>query len=245
MKIYRAHILAVIVPLLRTPVYWIPVVLFPVLLYSFFGVPASQRDIGTSNLLLASWSAFAVIGVGFFQFGVSTALSRESKWEDYARTLPVGGAPKMMAQIAAAAFFISIALMLLWSVSASLTVSALSTKQYIYLFFALMGGVIPFVLMGIALGYFVSPRGAVPIANLIYLPLSYLGGLWTPPKALPKAVADLSMYTPTRHLGELAWSIVQGRDLPVNSMLALTACGAISGALALTMWRRDEAHRAR
>lgn len=245
MRVYRAHIAAVLVPLMRTPVYWVPVILFPTLLYSFFGLPPSLRNPEIGNILLASWSAFAVIGVGFFQFGVSIAQSRESKWEEYARTLPIGAAPRLVAQTATAIVFTSMALALLWSVSALAGAAALSAAQFASLFAALAGGVIPFVLMGAALGYLMPPRGAVPIANLIYLPLSYFGGLWVPPSMLPDAVDVISMFTPTRHLGELAWASVLGRSPPLHSIKVLAVYGIASAAIALIMWRRDEELRTR
>jgi ABC-2 type transport system permease protein len=245
MRVYGAHIAAVAVPLLRTPVYWVPVVLFPTLLYSFFGIPPSLQNPEVGNVLLASWSAFAVIGIGFFQFGVSIAQARESKWEEYARTLPIGAAPRLVAQIATAALFTGVALALLWGTSSVASASSMSRPQFAHLFVALVGGVVPFVLMGAALGYLMPPRGAVPIANLIYLPLSYLGGLWLPPSMLPEAVRALSVFTPTRHLGELAWASVLDRPFPISSVQVLAAYGVVSAAIALIAWRRDEVIRAR
>jgi ABC-2 type transport system permease protein len=245
MNVYRAHVASTLVPLLRTPVYWVPVVLFPVLLYSFFGIAPSQRDAEVARLLLGSWSAFAVIGVGFFQFGVSIAQARESTWEAYVRTLPVGGAPKLIAQITAAIVFTSLALGLLWVTAGAATQVRLAAGQYALLAIILAAGAAPFVLMGAALGYIAPARGAVPIANLFYLPLAYFGGLWTPPGALPEPVAAVSLYTPTRHLGELAWAATSGRPVPWESVSVLAVYAAGAGVIALIMWRRDENVRSR
>jgi ABC-2 type transport system permease protein len=245
MNIYRAYIVATAVPLLRTPVYWVPLVVFPMLLYTFFGVAPSQQNPELAAVLLASWSAFAVIGIGFFQFGVSIAQSRESKWEDYARTLPIGTAPKLVAQVVTAMLFLVIALTFLWTLSRFTTAIDLSVSQYANLFLALLVGVIPFVLMGAALGYLVPARGAVPIANLLYLPLAFFGGLWTPPSALPGFVATVSPFTPTRHLGELVWAAVQDRSPPITSLYVLAAFAAVSAIIAVVMWRKDETVRTR
>ena len=43
MKLYGTYLTATLVPLLRTPAYWIPLVVFPSLLYAFFGIPPSQQ----------------------------------------------------------------------------------------------------------------------------------------------------------------------------------------------------------
>jgi ABC-2 type transport system permease protein len=243
MKLYRAYISATILPLLRTPSYWVPLVIFPALLYSFFGLSASQDDPQLANILMASWSVFAVIGIGFFQFGVSIAQAREARWEEYARTLPVGGFPKITAQIVAAALFLAIALTLLWSIAAFASAVDMSIAQYVKLLAVLLVGIIPFVLMGAALGYTVPARGAVPIANLLYLPLAYLGGLWLPPQMLPSLVERLSPYTPTRQLGELAWASVLGTSPPASSIFGLIIFSAISAVITLVMWRRDETKR--
>lgn len=243
MKIYHAYISAAIIPLLRTPSYWVPLVIFPTMLYAFFGIPSSRADPELANILLASWSAFAVIGIGFFQFGVSISQAREAKWENYARTLPVGGLPKFVAQIVTACCFLTIALGLLWSVAHFTTANNLSYGQFIDLYGTLLIGVVPFVLMGAALGYTVPARGAVPIANLFYLPLSYLGGLWLPPQMLPDFIATFSPYTPTRQLGELAWAAVLETPAPTSSFTGLTLYSIIAVSIALIMWRRDETLR--
>lgn len=243
MSLIPTYVAATVTPLIRTPAYWVPLVVFPALLYSFFGVPPSQHDVQTANILLASWSAFAVIGIGFFQFGVSISQARESKWEDYARTLPVGGLPRFVAQIVSAAFFLAIALTLLWTVANLATPAALSLAQYARLLATLLAGVIPFVLMGAALGYSIPARGAVPIANLLYLPLSYFGGLWLPPSMLPSMIATVSPYTPTRQLGELAWAAVLDLPVPMDSVKGLAVYAGLSIMIALVMWRRDETLR--
>lgn len=244
MTLYRAYIMTMLVPLLRTPAYWIPLVIFPSLLYLFFGVSPSQQSAQTANLLLASWSAFAVIGIGFFQFGISIAESRKSKWQDYARTLPAGALPRLSAQLVCAIFFLAISLALLWSLSRLTTPVDLSLGGYGKLLAVLLAGSIPFVMIGSALGYSVPAQGAVPIANLLYLPLSYLGGLWLPPQFLPAIVTQISPFTPTRQLGELAWSTVLDTPLPAGSVQGLALYAGIAGLIALIMWRRDETLKA-
>lgn len=246
MNAYQAHIAATFVPLMRTPVYWAPVVVFPTLLYSFFGLSPSLRNPEFADVLLASWSAFAVIGVGFFQFGVSIAQSRESKWEDYARTLPIGAGPRLAGQTASAFVFTAAALALLWGVALAAGATSLGALQFAQLFVVLIfAGALPFVMLGAALGYLMPPRGAVPIANLLYLPLAYFGGLWMPPSMLPDFAARISPFTPTRHVGELAWASVQGRALPLDSIGVLALYAAGGALVALIMWRRDKAARAR
>jgi ABC-2 type transport system permease protein len=73
----------------------------------------------------------------------------------------------------------------------------------------------------LALGYIVPSGSALPISNLFYLLLSYAGGLWLPPNALPDSVQRLSKYLPTREYGELAWSIVLNQEFETRYLHGL------------------------
>ena len=69
---------------------------------------------------------------------------------------------------------------------------------------ALLVGCIPFALLGIAFGYWLSPRAALPVANLLYLPLAIGGFLWTrPTEAVPHGVDVSSQLLPTRNWMEV------------------------------------------
>ncbi len=92
--------------LFRIPAYAIPTVLSPLMVYAFFGLPYS-RGPEAGRFLMASYSAFAVIGVALFQFGVGTANERTSSWEGYLRTLAAPIALKFAARIASALAFAS------------------------------------------------------------------------------------------------------------------------------------------
>jgi ABC-2 type transport system permease protein len=245
MQIVKAHIYATLVPLIRAPAYWIPMVVFPTLLFSFFGLQASQRMPDFAPVMMGSWSAFAVIGIAFFQFGISVAQSREDRWQHYARTLAAAPWHPLIGQIVAALFFIILALGLLWGLIIFTTDITVSLSQLAQLLGVLLLGSIPFVVMGVSLGYAFPVRAAVPIANLLYLPLSFFGGLWVPPNSLPGPVAAISPYTPTRQLGELAWAVMGERPLPAHSLMGLLAYTGAFTMIAMVLWRRDESARYR
>jgi ABC-2 type transport system permease protein len=95
-------------------------------------------------------------------------------------------------------------------------------------------------LFGIALGYSASPKAAVPIANLLYIGLSFGGGLFLPPQQLPKIFEPISCVLPTRQFGELAWSAVLGLDWPAISWLWVGGFAVVFTAAAFYAYRRDE-----
>jgi ABC-2 type transport system permease protein len=228
--------------IMRVPAFLVPTLAFPVLLYVFFGLPYAH-DPDTAAVLMASYAAYGVLGVAIFQFGVNIANERGTSWERFMRLLPAPIGIRMASRMATATVFAL-------ATSACVVACALlfgharpSPVGLLALAAVLLAGGLPFTLLGIALGYWSSPKGAVPLANLIYLPLSLGGGLWIPPQFLPKVIAAVSPYLPTRHFGELVWAAVLAQPLPLASVAWLVGYGALFGAIAYFGYRREEARR--
>ncbi len=226
--------------LLRMPAYWVPTLLFPAMLFSMFGIGARGQ---IADYRMASFVVFAVIGVAFFQFGVSIANDRESHWERYRRTLPGSVGPRLAAQLASALVFTILTASLVIAAAYTLSYPTLGPGGVAGLIAAAVVITVPFTFLGIALGYWTNSKSAVAVANLVYLPLAYVGGLWLPPASLPASVADLSPYTPTRHAGEIVWAIVDGRAVPASSLAWLIGFLLLFAALAYWGYRRDERKR--
>ncbi len=244
MRLIAAHWRAAMVELIRLPGYFFPTLILPVMLYAFFGIPASG-DAASANQLLASFTTFAVFGVVFFQFGVGIAQSRETSWEGYLRTLPAGPGPRFIAQVLAALGFAAVVVALIVIIAIAYDGAQMTPRSVVRLIAAFLAGAIPFGFFGIALGYWVTPKAAIPVANLLYLPLSYAGGLWISPGALPAPVAALSPYLPTRHFAELAWAATMDRPWSLANWLWIAAYAGLFAALALHGFRRDEGQRFR
>ncbi len=241
MRLIAAHIRVTLLGLVRSPAYWVPTLLFPTMLYLFFGARVAAPD--AANFALASWSVYAVLGVAFYQFGVGVAQDRESPWDTYLRILPAGSLPPLAAQIVVAILFAIAAVLILWATAGQAAEIDLDLGARVRLGLVLAAGAVPFALFGIALGYLVSAKAAVPVANMLFLPLAFAGGLWLPPSQLPDIAAQVSMWLPTRHFGELAWAAVAGTAGPVVSWLWLAGYTAAFAALAVWARRRDQGRR--
>ena len=232
--------------LARVPAFWVPTVLFPAMLFLFFGNSFRPADAGGGNFMLASWTVYAVLGIAFYQFGIGIAQDRETPWDRYLRVLPASLVPRLIARVATALLFAIAAAFLVAIVALASLPVAMTIGHVVSLVIALLFGGTVFALFGIGLGYTLSARAAVPMANLIYLPLAFLGGLWVPPQALPAAIAPLSLITPTRHFGEIAWFAVSAEiPFPFLSVAILAGYGVAFGGLALWGYRRDWSARYR
>lgn len=228
--------------LVRMPGYSLPVLFFPVLLYAIFGASTAD-DPAIARLFLGSWSVFAVLGIALFQFGVSVSQARMSPWEGFLRTLPTGPAPRFAAQIIVALLFTAVAGALVWIAALLLTDIQMPAARWLLLAASMLAAAIPFSLIGITIGYWASPRAAVPLANLAYLVLAAMGGLWIPVGHLPDWIATLSYLLPTRHSAELAWAATQARPLPPASAAWLGAYTLVFAYLARLGWQRDQMKR--
>jgi ABC-2 type transport system permease protein len=103
-------------------------------------------------------------------------------------------------------------------------------------------GAIPFCALGLGLGYLVGPNSAPPTVNLIYLPMSFLSGLWIPFEVLPPAVKAIATFLPAFHLGQLALGAIgAGAGAPAWSHVAALAGFTLIG-LGLASWgyRRED-----
>ncbi len=79
-------------------------------------------------------------------------------------------------------------------------------------------GSISFASMGLLIALLVPANAAPGIINLIYLPMSFLSGLWVPIKFMPHWLQGIAPLLPTYHLSQIMLSIFH-----YNDSMSLTA----------------------
>ena len=210
---------------------------FPGVVFVLFGLPRAARY---PNVQLASYAAFAVLGVGFFQFGVSGAIERGTPWQAWLRTLPAPPAVRIAARVVSALAFTLASVAVVVAIALGTTSVSLSADEWLRLCAALLAGSVPFVVLGLTIAYWTSPKSALPVANILYMLLAYAGGLWTGPADLPHVVRTISPYTPARQWGDVLWSAVSGAPWHASNWLVLGAYALGFGALAAWGFARDE-----
>ena len=242
MKLAVVHARLQVLELVRFPGFTVATLGFPTFLYLLFGLPRAHAR---PELALASYAAFSVLGVGFFQFGVSIAIERATPWQAWLRTLPASALARLAGRVLAALAFACGAAGLVIGAVLLTTHASLGAAAWFRLSVALLAGSIPFVALGLAIAYWTSPRSALPVANILYMLLAYAGGLWTGPADLPAWVGGISPYTPTRQWGDVLWPSVTGGPWHARPWLLLTAYGIAFAALAAWGYRRDEKQKFR
>jgi ABC-2 type transport system permease protein len=223
--------------LVRFPGFSAGTLAFPGIVFVLFGLPRAGHH---PNLLLASYAAFAVLGVGFFQFGVSGAIERGTPWQAWLRTLPTPPAARIAARVLSALLFTLASVAVVVVIALTTTSASLSAVAWLRLATALLAGSVPFVVLGLAIAYWASPKSALPVANILYMLLAYAGGLWTGPADLPHTVRRISPYTPARQWGDVLWPAATGAPWRASHWLLLGAYSIGFGALAAWGFARDE-----
>jgi ABC-2 type transport system permease protein len=69
-------------------------------------------------------------------------------------------------------------------------------------------GAIAFCSLGLAIGFLAGPNSAPAVVNMIYLPISFLSGLWVPVDMLPKFLQHVATVLPPYHLAQLALNTI-------------------------------------
>ena len=232
-----------IVKLFRTTAFVIPTLTFPVLFYLLFGVLMGSRMRGgeTSVYLIATYGAFGVIGAALSSFGASIALERGQGLLQLKHATPMPLRAYMVAKLAAAMLFSAIIVLSLFAAGAIFSGVRFEPLQFGTLFASLVAGTVPFALLGLTLGYLVSAQASIAVLNLIYLPMSFLSGLWVPIDFLPSAVQKIASWLPPFHLAQLALEAIgqRTRGTPSEHVIALTGFALLFAATSIIAYRLD------
>jgi ABC-2 type transport system permease protein len=242
----------------RVPEFLIGVAIIPTLLFSMFGLPNSATVFpdGTRiiNLVMASFSAYGILSLCIFTFGVDIAQERGRGWMKLMRATPLPSWVYFLGKIMMAILFATITLLLLFAVAILLGNVRLELVDWLRTFAVLLFGGLSFSTLGFALAYWTRPRAASAIANLVFLPLSFLSGFFFPLNQLPKFLQDLAFYLPTFHYGQLVWQSVghpndiarftgQASSGTLEHVLWLLGTFVVFGVLALWGYKRDQSQQ--
>lgn len=92
---------------------------------------------------------------------------------------------------------------------------------------------LPFVLLGLAVGYRVGVALAQQVSMVLQLGLALLGGLWIPATSFPPTLRTISGYVPTNAMALLGRAVVfPGSESPGRALVVLLAWGLLFAGLA-------------
>jgi ABC-2 type transport system permease protein len=230
----------------RIPIAVIGTALFPAISMLFFVVPQPfAQDMEAATAATSQLALFAVMSVCLFTYGVGVAEDRALPWDGYLRTLPVGPGPRLTGRLVNGLAFALLGLVPLVLIAWLLTAATLPVGLLGLTALALLVAALPLFCMGIAIGYALSTKAALAVAQSLLLPLAFGGGLFLPPEVFPRWLDAISTWLPTRAGRDLVVTATTGADLPPTTWLVLLGWTLLTGMLAVWAYRRDEGRRFR
>jgi ABC-2 type transport system permease protein len=191
--------------MLRAPGFTLPFLALPVPVYLFFGViiPAAviAKNPGVANYLFSGFSVFTVMGPALFGVGCALALERDAGFLKLKRALPAPGGAYLVAKMAMGMAFAALAMILMLGAALLAGKVTLSASQLLIMSTIMVIGTLPFAAIGLFIGAFASGSAAPAYANIIFLPMLWLSGLFIP---LPKFLEPWAVVWPAFHLNQVA-----------------------------------------
>jgi ABC-2 type transport system permease protein len=191
---------------LRTPVFLIPTIALPVMLYVFFGIvlqgPKAAADPNIALHVLSGFTMFSVIGPGMFGIGIGFAIERQSGVVTLKRAMPMPPAANLIAKLFSATVLSLIVITTLLTIATVFGNVELTLAQALRAEIVGVLGVIPFCALGLLIASFVSGSAAPAVVNLLFFPMIYLSGLF--PFGMPKGLQAAQLIWPAFHLNQLS-----------------------------------------
>jgi ABC-2 type transport system permease protein len=194
----------------RAKSFSLAVIGFPVMFYLIFGIANRGNYDGgvqTSKYMLASYCCFGMIGAALFGIGVGLGSERAAGWLELKRASPMPPMAYLVAKCITAQGFGLIIICALVGIAVAFGGVRLSASELAMVLGMSLLGTIPFAAMGLLVALLVPPAAAPGVVNLIYLPMSFMGGLWVPLQYLPKWLQGIAPSMPTYHLGQLMLTV--------------------------------------
>ena len=224
--------------LLRTPSYLIGILIFSCLVLLF------PNDEPISKLLmLVFFGAINLLIISIERFSKRVALERAEGWMNLLRVTPLLPSVYLSSKLIVSLFVSTVSLVLIFGLGAWHFQMELQTLWHLLpLFFALILGVLPFAIFGLALGYLIKPKSIDVIAGLLIPLVLMTSGIPIPNAS--QLIQNLIACSPFYHYGQLAlWTagIEEFQDHQVwlhLQWLIWTTCA--SGLIANWAYRRDQ-----
>jgi ABC-2 type transport system permease protein len=228
LSIFRKETKYEFLKLMRTKSFSLSTIGFPVMFYVLFGIAnrnAFAGNVHIAKYMLGGYACFGLIGAALFGIGVGLAGELAAGWLELKRASPMPAPAYLFAKCASAVAFGLIIVSILTAIATAFGGVSLTSTELIKMLGMTIIGSISFASMGLLLALVIPANAATGIVNLIYLPMSFLSGLWMPLRFMPHWLQGVAPALPTYHLSQLMLSIFGYQD----SMSLTTHWNALLG----------------
>jgi ABC-2 type transport system permease protein len=241
---------ALLISRLRNPAFSVLSLGLPVMFFALFNaIFGSERQaagVTAGEYILVSYATYAVANVMVFNFGIGVANERSQKLDLLQRAMPLPPAVAAIAQVLFALIFALGALLLLFAYAYVIGGVRLGAMTWFDLTWRLLLGSAPMIGLGMAIGYGTNANSAPAITNAIYLPMSFLSGIFIPLAILPSFIRGVGQLLPTYHYAELGWNVLGhgvANESTGTALLWIAGWTIVLLAAAMRIYRLDESRK--
>lgn len=242
-RVFATHVRYRILEFARTPFAIWPTLVFPVMIAAFFVVPNVGDVPEAATYSTVTITLFAFTMIAMFTFGAGEAEERRLAWSGFVRALPVHPAAPLGARVVVGLVFAVVGAAPAVALCMATTPVSVAPSQWPLLAAAVLAGAVAMALLGLTLGNALPPKAAIATANVVFLPMAFIGGLLIPVDALPRWADLVGMATPVRPWVEVATGTALGSDVALGWWAAVAGWIVVLGASAGWAYRRDAVQR--
>ena len=231
--------------LLRSWKFLIITIGFPVVFYMLFVGNHRPHTIvdGTvewRTYLLVTMCSFGSLVASLTAGGARLSSERASGWSRQLAVTPLPGWSYLVTKVVATLLVVLPEVLLVEVVGVAFGGVHLSPAQWFGLTALLWVSSLPFVVIGIFVGWTVHAETAFAVVVGLLFVLGYFGGLFTPVNNLPSALQVVAHILPSFHGAALGVSLLDHRGLGISHWLILGAYAAAFSGVLLLRQHRDE-----
>lgn len=213
-------------------------------LFLFIGFGWAGQDVAGidgKTYMMASFGAFGTFNIMLGTFGGGIASDRSARRHVLYRAMPVPPAVLLGAKVLVACSMTAVMTTFLVCTAVA-TGTRLDPLMAVSLIGRMAIGGIPFITMGLAIGYLVRPASVAVAINILSLGLSFLSGIYFPIPETGGSIQRVANWSPMYHLAELGRDAVgaQVEHSIVNTVGVLLIYTLVFGLLALRAYGREE-----
>jgi ABC-2 type transport system permease protein len=248
LRILATEIRYEILRALRTRAFSLSAIGFPVMFYCLFGLLLNRHEsigsVSSAKYLLGGYSVFGSLGAAIFGIGVGVALDRAAGWLELKHASPMPPLAYILSKCCMAVVFSLIIVGVLTTLGVTVGHVHITLSEIARIAGIAALAAVPFSCLGLAMAFLVPPTAAGGVANLVYLPMSFLSGLWVPLQFLPNLLQKIAPVFPTYHLAQMMYAALgapsQG-TLTVHLIGLLAFTLIMAGVTWIAIERREQA----
>lgn len=217
------------------------IVILPIIFYvmftAIFAKNAAVNDLAWSKYSLISMLSFGIVGNAINLLGTRIANERQDKWMDFIKVSPISSLYYNVSFVITFLVISLLTMFLLFVTAFFWQGVTFSIMDYLGIAILLLLGSIPFLLFGVIVGYLGS--AAQPVGTMLYLVLSFLGGLWMPVVAMPDKIQGIAKLLPTFSLASLGWNFLSNTST-VKPFLILFIYFICAVLVLVIIWKKQK-----